>query len=366
MQKTIAFRIFVFVVATMLIGIILASVLTQGFTNNDPFGLFLEKPTNSTGIYDQKGNEISTDNTQSLPTQMNFTARSFEIALANGQEYIEVPLTATVLPTTATNKQVDWLVGWSDGSDNANIDEYLTVTTTNVDGTSVVVRAYQPFDKDISITVITREGLFRATCVARYVGNAKSLVLANAGNCPIENGTYQIGAGESFTFEFKGIDGFGQETDNIDLGYDDSTSRSTYFYVADYVNTSSTAYWTDVHTKSLNEFSSICYEVTVDGKYLTITGKKGLEESYTNYVQNTQMRQFIYEDRFIFRTPVGMNEDATEGVTHNENLLASGVNFQLHLNNTLSSGTVYTFNFIINADSKVVNGVQLSQDTIEY
>ena len=97
-------------------------------------------------------------------------AMSAAVTAADG-EYVEQILTATVNPSTAEEKGVDWKAEWADGSDSSDLSTYLTVTPES-DGSNVCyVRAFAAFDKDIIITVTTRDGGFTATCTVKFVGN---------------------------------------------------------------------------------------------------------------------------------------------------------------------------------------------------
>lgn len=90
---------------------------------------------------------------------------------AADSSYVEQILTATVNPSTAEEKSVDWKAEWADGSDSSDLSTYLTITP-QFDGSNVCyVRAFAAFDKDIIITVTTRDGGFSATCTVKFVGN---------------------------------------------------------------------------------------------------------------------------------------------------------------------------------------------------
>lgn len=89
---------------------------------------------------------------------------------ATNANVIEHTLTATVLPETAENKQVDWSVAWAQTANTSNVEDYVTVTPQS-DGSNVAtVACLQPFAGNVIITVTTREGGFTAQCVCKYVG----------------------------------------------------------------------------------------------------------------------------------------------------------------------------------------------------
>ena len=80
---------------------------------------------------------------------MSLSAKTVTRATTNGN-VLEHILTATVLPESAENKEVDWTVNWED--------------------TSRTVTCLKPFTGNVIIEVITREGGFKAQCVCKYVG----------------------------------------------------------------------------------------------------------------------------------------------------------------------------------------------------
>lgn len=171
------FIVIVLIVATVAIGF-----FSTGFRNwnkedweNVWNETFEKDPTPEQGggsVTDENGNELDQTAVNPMPAVLNFTSNA--LALASG-DFIEVIISATVTPTSALNKAVDWSVGYADGSDKSDIADYLTVTPTS-DGSNIAsVKCYKPFTKDMVITVVTREGGFSASCTVRYIGVPSTL-----------------------------------------------------------------------------------------------------------------------------------------------------------------------------------------------
>ena len=100
---------------------------------------------------------------------MSLSAKTVTRATTNGN-VLEHILTATVLPETAENKEVDWTINWEDDTRSENLNEYVRLVS-NGDGSNVVtVTCLQPFTGNVVITVTTREGGFTAQCICKYVG----------------------------------------------------------------------------------------------------------------------------------------------------------------------------------------------------
>ena len=100
---------------------------------------------------------------------LSLSATTATRATTNGN-VLEHTLTATVLPETAENKEVDWTINWEDDTRSENLNEYVRLVS-NGDGSNVVtVTCLQPFTGNVVITVTTREGGFTAQCICKYVG----------------------------------------------------------------------------------------------------------------------------------------------------------------------------------------------------
>ena len=103
-------------------------------------------------------------------TQFISLSASAPTRSATNANVIEHTLTATVLPESAENKEVDWSVAWAQTAISLNVEDYVTVTPQS-DGSNVaIVACHKPFTGNVIITVTTREGGFTAQCVCKYVG----------------------------------------------------------------------------------------------------------------------------------------------------------------------------------------------------
>lgn len=176
--------VFVLVISTVLLSL-------QAFTDIKPFDVFKNTGENETVAYsivtDENGNELEEGTIHSMPAVLNITSNALALADNN---FIEILLTATVTPSSAMNKAVDWSVGYADGSDKSDIADYLTVTPTS-DGSNIVsVKCYKPFTKDMVITVVTREGGFSASCTVRYIGVPSTLEITFNGVEKDTDGAY--------------------------------------------------------------------------------------------------------------------------------------------------------------------------------
>ena len=156
-------------IALVLILAILGGVLTAVLTETNPKDWFEQLAGEETETPDEETSVSPIEATISDNEHIRL-AMSAAVTAADS-EYVEQVLTATVSPSTAEEKGVDWKAEWADGSDSSDLSTYLTVTPES-DGSNVCyVRAFAAFDKDIIITVTTRDGGFTATCTVKFVGN---------------------------------------------------------------------------------------------------------------------------------------------------------------------------------------------------
>ena len=134
-------------------------------------------------------------------------------------------ITATVLPMTASNKEVDWSVAWISADDTRDVTEYVTVTPESDGSTTATVTAHQAFENSpVMITVTTRQGGFTAQTYVRYIGVASGLSISS--DCEIsENGCYLVSSNSEAVFECVFENVFGVVTDEykenvvIDLNF---------------------------------------------------------------------------------------------------------------------------------------------------
>lgn len=125
---------------------------------------------------------------------------------------IEQRLTATVYPSTATNKLVDWSVAWGDSSSGGSVTDYVTVTPDADGSTNATVTCYQPFSGVIVITVTTRESGYTAECLVTYEGKPTGITVTTTA---IEDASgYHLGAGQTYTFGLSLTNPFGEVDPN--------------------------------------------------------------------------------------------------------------------------------------------------------
>lgn len=145
----------------LLVAVMAFSTLTLVACNPNGF----DKNTDTEPVTNTPSLSIETKNSPF----MSLSAKTVTRATTNGN-VLEHVLTATVLPETAENKEVDWTVNWEDTSRQEIVSSYVTVTPESSGSNVATVTCLQPFTGNVVIEVITREGGFTAQCICKYVG----------------------------------------------------------------------------------------------------------------------------------------------------------------------------------------------------
>ena len=182
-----ALKGFALTLVILILAVCVMAAMTEGFTNWNPYGWFDKEPA----VEQQPDGEETGE--ESAPIEATISnsehvmlAMSAAVTAADG-EYVEQTLTATVTPSTAEELGVDWTAEWADGSDSSDLSDYLTITPAS-DGSNICyVRAYAAFDKDIIITVTTRDGGYSATCTVSFVGNPSDMEINVSGMASIQD-----------------------------------------------------------------------------------------------------------------------------------------------------------------------------------
>ena len=132
-------------------------------------------------------------------------------------------LTATVLPSTATNKAVDWSVAWANPNGSfekgKTVTDYITVTPSSNGSTTATVTCKKAFaDAPIIITVTTRAGGFTAQTAVTYVGIPTGMQIKDNG-VKDSKGRYAAVAQTTTDFAINLSNSFGVVTDTYKTDY---------------------------------------------------------------------------------------------------------------------------------------------------
>lgn len=288
-----ALLVLALIVCTVLIGI-----LTDGYTHwkaDVPSSEMLQ--SNDEDEFYGYG----TAKVQAVSLSMNAAA----VTAANGS--VSKTLTAYVYPEDAKNKAVDWTIEWLDTEETRDISDYLTLVPDSDGSATAQLTCLQAFDGEALVTVTSREGAFFDTCRVLFVGNPSS-VNVSCDALSLKSGSfgtyYEIGAGNSYTFDITPDNVFGTVGAECNYtfevkGHGSFKTQTQYYYTVNdgktwEEGTEQTVNIADVTTVSKYEPS--VFDWSVSGNKLTVNVNCTLESYYTSSVRNGNM--ITYENKF--------------------------------------------------------------------
>lgn len=288
-----ALLVLALIVCTVLIGI-----LTDGYTHwkaDVPSSEMLQS-NDEDEFYGYETAKV-----QAVSLSMNAAA----VTAAN--DSVSKTLTAYVYPEDAKNKAVDWTIEWLDTEETRDISDYMTLVPDSDGSATAQLTCLQAFDGEALVTVTSREGAFFDTCRVLFVGNPSS-VNVSCDALSLKSGSfgtyYEIGAGNSYTFDITPDNVFGTVGAECNYtfevkGHGSFKTQTQYYYTVNdgktwEEGTEQTVNIADVTTVSKYEPS--VFDWSVSGNKLTVNVNCTLESYYTSSVRNGNM--ITYENKF--------------------------------------------------------------------
>ena len=282
---------------TKILSIVLAllSVFTLAFTmvgcsDSQPNTPNLEQSTLNES--DFKTEFVSTQNVRLMAAT--------PMTMAASADYVEQTLKATVLPTTASNKLVDWSVAWGDSTNTSDVSQYVTVTPASSGSTTATVKCYQPFSGDIVVTVTTRESGYTAEVLVTFVGIPTEMSVAGP-FAESADGYYYMGVGDTYTYSVDlnnifGTVGADYQDVNVTLGGYGSVVLGSY----DYYSQTGTSKWydTSLTTVTLESLKDKFLSIDYSNGTLNITTVKTIESYYESMSRIDGGRTRSYTNKF--------------------------------------------------------------------
>ena len=218
----------------------------------------------------------------------------------NADATVSQTLVATVAPSTATNKKVDWTVSWlapnSTFASGKNVTDYVTVEPESDGSTTATVTCYQAFEGEILVTVTTREGGFQADCIVTFVGVPSTISLSSSTIAPTSGSTYGLGVGVTYDFNIRLDNVFGvvgEKFHDYSVGIESVGKLTVGTYEDD--PRASEGVWYDTRTANVSEFAGQILSYTIEGDVLKLTFNKSIEGFYSSMVRNGTVK--TYYDR---------------------------------------------------------------------
>ena len=211
---------------------------------------------------------------------------------------ITASITATVIPTTARNKLVDWSVEWAESGVSGNINSYVTVTPEFDGSTNATIACYQPFSNNIVVVVTTRESGYTAECLLTYVG-IPTIMSVTSSDATIDGDTITVGVGNNYDMTVAlsnvlGAAGSNYQDVNVILGATGNLLLGNYEKRSD-----GNSFWHDGETQTvtLDSLKDNFIEVAKTGSTITITTKKSIESYYEYATRMDGGRHVIYTNK---------------------------------------------------------------------
>lgn len=208
-------------------------------------------------------------------------------------------LTATVLPSTAKNKAVDWAIVWADSNNTANISEYLTITPDSDGSTIATVTCLKAFTGNAVVVVTTRESAYTAECLVTYVGVPTDMSVSCNG-ITISNNVCALGVGESYAFNVAPVNtlgpaGSGYQNLTVTLDAVGSVVLGNY---TKFSNGSEEWSSTADHTVTVQSLIDNFIELSYSNGVATVTTKKTIDSYYDYITRMDGGRTRLYTDKF--------------------------------------------------------------------
>lgn len=216
-------------------------------------------------------------------------------------------LTATVYPSDAKNKAVDWTLEWLDTEKSETLSEYLTLVPVSEGAATATLTCKKAFEGEALVTVTTREGGYIDTCRVVFVGDPTSLTVS-CSEATTASGSfgsyYELGVDKSYTFDLTPDNAFGFVGAECNYTYTVTGHGSIKVQQQKYSTSTGNGTWVEGTEKTVNikdittvsKYEPSVFDWSVEGNKLKVTVNCTPESYYTDSkrVENT----ITYENKF--------------------------------------------------------------------
>ena len=152
-------------------------------------------------------NKTETLSVRSVSVPIISGTLSYNHQTRSGQTGISKRVSATVTPSTALNKAVDYRLLWDSDAEKADesVSDYVVVEQDSDGSLSATVTCIQPFGSDVIILqVVTRDGGCSAECVLTYEGLISEMAITSStlslSNTEQRGDYYEVLTNNTYTF----------------------------------------------------------------------------------------------------------------------------------------------------------------------
>lgn len=252
-------------------------------------------------------------------------------------------ITATVQPSSAENKAVDWTLKWADGAPlaSSSISEYATVTPQSDGSTTVTLKFLKSFlGSDMILTVTTREGGFTDTAIVRYTGIPDTLSVSDWKTEMGVNNSYDFALELSAPLGVVG-DKFNDFTVSVSCPFSIIVDDYTQTIKVNGTNVTTKNTWANTPTEiKVDSIIDELVTASVSDGVLHIQPKKVIENYYESIDSSNTSTVFntIYRNKFkSFKTITGMETGyGLITVTVKENISGLSASYQFAIKQTVT------------------------------
>lgn len=345
-----ALKGFALTLVILILAVCVMAAMTEGFSNWNPYGWF-DKPA------EEQQTPEGDDPDEIIPPEQQAGVKilmSLATTAAEGQ-YVEKTASAVVSPAEAAEAGVDWTLAWTDGSEDLNISDYVELIIAEDGAATVALRCYQAFDKEMTLTVTTRDGGFSDSIPVQFVGHPSEMTVSSGSVSEID-GFYNLGTNRTYTFDIDLSNIFGQ-VGGTDIQITKGGEGSLYF--GDQYSQYGGYYWQNVTLKTMESIFDKFLTVSLDGNILTVKTASRVIKSY----HDSQ----YWDDVTGSTVTAGTYLDEVNNDTYREELNYNNSNYDgCYFTVTIteaSTGLSETLNFKIGTG---VNGVNISSGAITF
>lgn len=319
--------------------------------------------------------------TETAEYSNDFTAECFNspnvrLAMSSAATFaadnsVSKTLTATVYPMDATNRLVDWSIAWSNQGKSEEVTDYVTVTPTYDGSNEATVTCLKPFGSDqITITVITRQGGFTATCIVTFRGVATSIYLTSDVSPTSNSGRgeyYDLPSRSSATFTVN-LSNVWDTVGSSNLSAEISAVGSIYVcdVFGDSFGGSTNENVRLIEISELMEYLGIT--ASVSGNTVTVTTNKVLDSFFYSHSENDEYgtgtwyyNDYVYYEDWMEGMGTAYSEEYKEGAAYNASHIDS-CHFVLKVTDSVS-GLFTSVKFWV---STGVSSVKLDETTLSF
>ena len=238
----------------------------------------------------------TTQTTAEQPLKLSLSNAIFEAQSETAS--VNKQIEAIITPSTAQNAEVDWSVEWGNNQ-SGEVSEYITVTPETDGALKATVTCKQPFEGEIVVVCITRQGGYVATCTVTYAGQPTDMSLS--GNIQETNGAYRFGVGNTYEYKVTLTNPFGKVGEKFnDIAVSITGVGQVQLGYMEHFKSSGKDVWYDAsnETAEYDSLKDSLISASYESGVLKIKTLSAVEDFYRGTGRMDGGRTIFYEGKF--------------------------------------------------------------------